>query len=52
MNSNILLEKESILAYKLHISPKDLEQLEYGEVLMLEKNLIEFLEKEAEAYGG
>jgi hypothetical protein len=40
------------LAYKLHISPVDLAKLEYGEVLMLEQNLIDFLEKEAEAYGG
>ena len=52
MSSSNLLEKESILAYKLHISPVDLATLEFGEVLVLEQNLIDFLEKEAEAYGG
>ena len=50
MSAKNLLEKESILAYKMHIDPKVLESLEYGEVLYLEKKLIEYLEKEMEAY--
>jgi len=34
----------------MNISPKDIQNLEYGEVLFLEKQLAKFIEKENEQH--
>jgi len=34
------------------IDPVNLSKLEFGEVMMIEQNLISFMEKETEAYSG